>query len=95
MRLNDAPKKTKRTIGYGQLAVGVILQAVSDLKKGLLIRANTNDPKQLRRANHEIAEAEKFLRNTNSPYHQILDVDARIFPEIVDKIIGEYMLNDV
>jgi len=75
---------------YGQLSVGVILQAVHDLKKALFIKANIKDKKELRRADDIIRDTTTFLRDTESPYHQMLKVDPQIFPELVESLIGEF-----
>ena len=83
-------EKTDSTTAYRELCVAVILQAVNDLKKALLIKANTTDPKQQRLANDSIRETTKFLRDTTSPYHQMLTVDLQIFPELVDRLLGAY-----
>ena len=83
-------EKTDSTTAYRELCVAVILQAVQDLKKALIIRANMSDPKQQRLANDSIRETTKFLRDTTSPYHQMLTVDLQIFPELVDRLLGAY-----
>ena len=83
-------EKLDETTAYRELCVAVILQAVQDLKKALIIRANMSDPKQQRLANDSIRDTTAFLRDTTSPYHQMLTVDLQIFPELVDRLLGAY-----
>ena len=83
-------EKIETTVAYRELCVAVLLQAVTDLKKALIVKANIKDPRQLRKAEHIIQETSRFLRDTNSPYHQMLNVDPHIYPELVDKLLGNF-----